>query len=355
MKSFDKINFLYLLSSLVLFTAIVLLVWFGYQYYFVNRANIDLALTTEAQNSEQTKCDYQRKLDGVCVDSADKINPKLVGVMIENHLDARPQSGLAGANVVYEAPVEANYTRFLAIFSADLDIKKVGPVRSARPYYLDWLSEYGALPYLHCGGSPDALSLIKKRNIFDLNEFYNGWYYWRADDRSAPHNVYTSSDLWSKAFDRDQGDWSGWKFNTSTNIEQILNENLTNIKQITISFLPPVYEAVWKYNSSTNQFDRYQMGSRHCDADGKCISTDNVIVMNVDKKVLDEIGRLQIITIGQGEATVFKDGIDYVGTWIKTGVESRTGFYDVNGEEIKLNPGKIWIELVPEDGSVKTE
>lgn len=373
MKKLDKIYFVYSLSALVLITALALLFWFGYDF-FSSKISSMAIVKSGGEGKQAEDCSYRRILDGVCVKTPSLVNPQLVVVMIENHFEARPQSGLAEASVVYEAPVEANYTRFLVIYPANAEVKKIGPVRSVRPYYLDWIAEYGTPMYMHCGGSPDALNLIKQRDIFDLNEFYRGWYYWRDESRAAPHNVYTSSELWNKALGVYANDsylndvYEGWSFVTST-----LNHSTTqppdHIKsgvgssggevvkwsggQITVSFLPPIYEAVWKYNSSTNQFDRYQMGSRHCDADGKCISADNVIVMNVDKKVLDEIGRLQVTTIGQGEAIVFKNGIDYLGTWNKSGTDSRTRFYDVNGEEIKLNPGRIWIEVVPQDGEVK--
>src|SRR5690606_23920743 len=128
-------------------------------------------------------------------------SPRTVGIMIENHYDARPLSGLADASVVYEAPVEGNYTRFLAVFPEDAEVQKIGPVRSARTYYLDWVSEYPDMLYMHVGGSPDALEKIKTHGIFDFNEFYRGWYYWRDSGRYAPHNVYTSSALFQKAMD----------------------------------------------------------------------------------------------------------------------------------------------------------
>ena len=110
----------------------------------------------------------------------------------------------------------------MAIFLANQIVEKIGPVRSARAYYLDYLGEYGTPLYMHVGGSPEALELIKARGVNDLNEFYNGVYYWRAENRSAPHNVYTSSELWNKVIANQEKDnveidkWIGWKFNTST-------------------------------------------------------------------------------------------------------------------------------------------
>lgn len=350
-SEFDQTQIIYLLGGIVLLVGIVLGIWFIYDY-FINEKR-DMALVNSQTEEQKNKvCKYQRILDGVCVETGSEVNPKIVAVMVENHSEARPQSGLSQASVVYEAPVEANYTRFLLIFPANASVSEVGPVRSARPYYLDWLSEYGDAQYMHVGGSQEALDRIKQFGLNDLNEFYRGWYYWRSDRRSAPHNVYTSSELWGKAllaYDDNYTDqnFSGWKFNTST------VANTETVNDIVISFLPPVYEAVWKYNTSTNQYVRYQMNQPHTDYDGIPIVADNVIVQKVTSQVLDSVGRLAIDTIGTGEVIVFQNGNMITGTWKKDGRESRTRFYDANNNEIKLNPGKIWIEVANERTGVR--
>ena len=105
-----------MLSAIVGFVAFVLLVWFAYGYFSENpRIRGILEIPKEGQDD----CEYRRLLDGVCVESEKETNPRLVAVMVENHIDARPQSGIAAASVVYEAPVEANYSRFMLIFGED--------------------------------------------------------------------------------------------------------------------------------------------------------------------------------------------------------------------------------------------
>jgi len=392
---FNKTRFIYLLALVVFLTGLVILFWF--RGNFLNVKKLMVLQTDTNITQEKIDCKFRRLLDGICVDSVEKVNPELVAVMIENHSEARPQSGLSEASVVYEAPVEANYTRFMLIFPADAKIDKVGPVRSARPYYLDWLQEYGGPMYMHVGGSPDALDKIKTGNIFDLNEFYNGKYYWRDNVRSAPHNVYTSSELWGKALEKEQGirnkeqnNLVWWKFATTSENEimklsarqasqprlpspgtggQVAGVagggNLSRserdpavtgeINEITVSFLSPVYEAVWKYNSSTNQYARYQMNKPHCDLSGACIVADTVIVQNVKTKVLDEVGRISMETVGKGEAEVFVNGGVIKGYWQKNSGTERTKFYDENNLEIKLNSGKIWIEVANQNSEVRYE
>lgn len=357
----DDVEIIYILAGIIFMAGLGLIVWFGYSY-FNNKIFVGTGLDLSVHQDEVEKnedCEFRRLLDGICVDSAVEKNPKLIAIMIENHTDARPQSGLVDASVVYEVPVEANYTRFLAIYPQDIEVDKVGPIRSARPYYLDWLSEYGDAMYMHVGGSPDALDLIKQYNIFDVNEMTKGWYFWRSTDRYAPHNVYTSSELWNSALEKYGDDYliqdyEAWKFFT---LAPEHPSTTAHASEIIVSFLPPVYEAMWKFNSSTGKYDRYQMEGVHRDQGGRKIKADTIIVQHVDYQVLDSIGRIAIDTIGEGEAEVFYDGLVFKGTWKKEDRFSRTRFYsasggDESGEEIKLKPGKIWIEVVNGRGDV---
>jgi len=350
-------EFVYALAGAVFLVGLFLIIFFGWQY--LGGRDFGTAIINLNKGDKKAKeenCNYRRTLDGVCVETQSEVNPKLVMIMIENHSDARPQSGLVDASVVYEAPVEANYTRFLAVYSAEDKVEKIGPVRSARPYYLDWVEEYGSPLYMHVGGSNEALALIVENNIFDINEMGRGWYFWRSEDRYAPHNTYTSNKLWGKAFEAygdDSGvsEFEGWKFN-STTLQQHNTSTLDLVDTITVSFLPPVYEAVWKYNTTTEQYERYQMGYPHLDQNGTMIVADTIIIQKVTTQVLDEIGRLGMDTIGSGEAIVFYNGLDHLGKWVKESKNTRTKFYDLSGEEMSLKPGKIWVEVVNQRGSL---
>ncbi|MFA6427113.1 MAG: DUF3048 domain-containing protein [Candidatus Magasanikbacteria bacterium] len=366
----DEVKYLYILAGIVCVVAIGLAGFFGYGV-FKNRvsgignegAGLDLPVQAGAENKA---CKFQRMLDGVCVDSQDKVNPKLVAVMIENHPDARPQSGLSQASIVYEAPVESNYTRFMAIYPVGAEgagrdlpvLSKVGPVRSARPYYLDWVSEHDNIMYMHCGGSPDALEVIDEYGIFDFNEFYKGGYFWRSQDRYAPHNVYTSSELWNKGWE-DYGEvgLGNQKLDVTSTVWKFEErEKCTTdcVSEFTVSFLPPTYEATWKFNSSTDKYERYQSGMPHADQDGTLITADNVVVIYVKTKVLDSIGRIDMETIGEGEAVVFRDGYQIPAQWYKGSKEEKLQLRDVDFHEMIYKPGKTWVEVVNQLGKVET-
>ncbi len=158
-------------------------------------------------------------LTGVFVEQAHS-NQQVFGIMIDEHVDARPQSGIDQAFLVMEAPVEAGIPRLLAFFSQDQKMEKIGPVRSARPYFVDWALELAAL-YTHVGGSNEALDKIKNGATFDLNQFWHDSQFWRVTDRDAPHNVYTSTDLLGSYVKQKQNAgrpaplYGVWKFKTT--------------------------------------------------------------------------------------------------------------------------------------------
>ncbi len=351
MNKKQQSKYVYSLAVVVFFVAFGLIAWLGYQ--FITQPVRDGSFVTDFfDGKSKIKCDFRKTLNGECVDNEDETVSNVVAIMVENHPDARPQSGLVDASVVYEAPVEANYSRFLLLFPKDAEVKKVGPVRSARPYYLDWVSEYNDPMYMHVGGSPEALEKIKQIDLFDLNEFYRGWYYWRSKDRYAPHNVYTSEDHWNKAWE-DYGEGRGttttesWAYNEMDACEDGCTED------ITVTFLGETYQANWKFNTSTLQYDRYQGGVRHVDKDLRPIVADTIIVQHVTSTVVDAIGRLHIQTQGAGPVQVFRDGHRADGTWMKIGREQKTKWLNSEGEEIPIKPGKIWIEVINARGEVE--
>jgi hypothetical protein len=276
--------------------------------------------------------------------------------MVENHVDARPQAGLHHARVVYEAPVEGNITRFLALYAAEDDVAKIGPVRSARPYYLDWLAEYGEALYLHVGGSPEALERIENEGVFNLNEFYyGGTYFWRSSDRYAPHNTYTASNLWQTALERswdgDAGEMDSWNFEYL----EPCSEDEACVSSITTSYAPPAYAPTWVYDPDTMMYERHEGGYVHRDQDGNAIMVDTLIVQRVDVQVIDAVGRKQIDTVGEGEVMVYQRGHAIPGTWKKDTRTGRTEWQCEDGSPLPLAPGKIWVAVLGQDGTLQSE
>jgi len=289
---------------------------------------------------------YDSSLDGLAVSSSDRMYPIVVGIMIDNHPFARPQSGLMAAKIIYEAPAEGGITRYFAIFDSEQNIEKIGPVRSARPYFIDWLKEYGGL-YMHCGGSPEALAILKKGDIFGLNEMTNGSYYWRDPKRTAPHNLYTNSEKWSKALESNSNDKktfdNAWKFG------EISSSSLELVKNISIEYSLD-YVVDWRYDENQKKYDRYINHVILREGEDSLVA-DNIVIQYVKSQVVDDYGRKEITTSGQGDLRLLRDGIMVRGIWKKE--NDRTRFYDVAGQELNLKPGKIWIQIVPKEINTK--
>ncbi len=291
-----------------------------------------------------------RKIDGVMA-IVDKSNVFPVAIMIENLVSARPQAGLGDANVVYEALAEGGITRFMAIFASGADIKKIGPVRSARPYYLDWAKEYGAL-YVHIGGSPQAIADIKAKGVFDLNQFYHSPNFYRDSARPAPHNLYTTTRLLAFALRdlkaSDTGSYDSWTFKDPENTASLP----TDQKTIEIDFSSFSYKVDYTFDREKNIYLRNQAGAPHLDADGKQITARNVIVQYTKTSLADSTGRLTMVTTGEGRALFFRDGSVIQGSWKKDQSGSRTRYVDASGNDIQLNRGTTWVEIVPDDRQV---
>lgn len=293
----------------------------------------------------------RRLIDGVAI-PADAPEPgRYFAATIDNLSVARPQAGLTKASLVYEAPVEGGITRFLAIFPEGENVARIGPVRSARPYFLDWAAEFDAL-FAHVGGSPEALEKLRDYDMRDLNEFFAGAYFWRDSSRSAPHNAYTSLEKLMKADasrfpDRKAPELAGWRFkDDAPEAERPADARLS------ISYGDPKMDVVWTYDAKDNAYRRSQ-GGRTKDADGAAILAKNIVVQYTKVSVIDEVGRRKIATVGEGEALIAVDGIAVHGTWRKDERTSRTRFYDASGNQIRFNAGQTWVEVVPIDAKVE--
>jgi len=295
-----------------------------------------------------------RAIDGVMVPE-NKANLFPLTIMIENYKDVRPQYSLGKANLVYEALAEGGITRFLAVYATDEQFSTIGPVRSARHYFVDLAEEYHGL-FVHIGGSPEALGILSYQDyLTDLNQFGYSQYYWRDEEKEAPHNLFTSSELLAYAI-RDlelntNVQYTAWQFKDEAKKAERPQEE----KYVKINYSTEDYFVEWKYNKENNVYLRYNGGVEHKDAlTDKQIEAKNIIVQYAATELMDEnTGRLDIITQGEGKAIMFMDGAYIEGTWKKTNRGDRTKFYDGDDKEISFNPGATWIEIVQDDTGIE--
>jgi len=299
---------------------------------------------------------YVSPLDGEPVSSSAETAVQVVGVMIDNHRDARPQSGVSYAKIVYEVLVEGGITRYFAIFDNTQSVTEVGPVRSARLYFLDWLQEYGNAMYMHSGGSPQALAAIKPRKIFDANEFFFGAYFWRGTYHLPPHNLYTSSDKWQKITEKYGTTTSLFTADQSWKFASELGDSLSNTSTVAIRY-NSFYNVTWTYDPGSLLYERVVNNRLEKNKDADQITARNLIIQFtvVGDISGDDKGRQEIKTVGSGEAIVLRKGEAVRGVWKKDGIKNRTRFYTSEGDEIVLAPGNTWVEVVPADTDVEVK
>ena len=323
-------------------------------------------------------------------------------VMIENHSDARPQSGLQGADIVYEAVAEGGITRFMGVFYcgvvAESEANKydLGPVRSARTYFLDLASEYSDYPlYNHVGGAncsaastggpcttnkkAQAIEQIasygwnNKGTWGDLSQFSLSYKVCRrepertGDVKATEHTMYCSSkELYNVAADRGltnktEVNNTSWDKNYRSWLFKQDDKASTSPTTSTIGFDfwsgYKDYSVSWKYDSANNNYVRYNGAKEHIDFNTqKTITAKNIIVQFAkETRSVDEHLHNLYEVIGSGNGVLIQNGIKTEITWSKTNRISRTVFKDKSGKEVNFIPGNIWVEILPLNTAVSYE
>lgn len=286
---------------------------------------------------------YYSPLTGEKVPDDASTKQAVTGVMIENSPDARPQSGLKQAGVVYEAIAEGGITRFLALFQQGKP-QLVGPVRSVRMYYVDWVAPFQA-SIAHIGGSAAALAEVRNGSYRDLDQFFNAATYWRATDRYAPHNVYTSFaklDALNTKKGYATSTFTAWPRQDGAPAKA------PNASTINITISSALFNSRYQYDPASNTYLRFEGGAAHMDREGGQLTPSVAIVLEVTESTVMQDGyREQITTTGSGKAHIFQNGTAIDATWSKADRGSQIKFTDANGKEIPLNRGQTWITAVP--------
>lgn len=269
----------------------------------------------------------------------------VTAIMIENSLDARPQSGLHEAGVVFEAIAEGGITRFMALFQ-ETQPQYIGPVRSLRPYYLDFSTPFQA-SVAHVGGSPEALAQVRSAGQRDIDQFFNAGAYWRSSARAAPHNMYTSFqrlDQLNSSKGYVSSEFSPW-------LRKEDSKSATpNVNKIDIRISSTLYNVHYDYDAATNSYLRSEGGRPHLstasaeDGAGQQLKPKAVVVLVMPYSLN---GKYSVYgTAGSGQMFVFQDGVGALGTWHKADRGSQFVFKDSAGSPLALNAGQTWVTLV---------
>lgn len=289
---------------------------------------------------------YYSPLTGEEVKDEAATKQAVTAIMIENSPDARPQSGVKQAGITYEAVAEGGITRFLTLHQQDKP-QMIGPVRSLRMYYVDWLAPYNA-SVAHIGGSAASLAEIRNGKYRDIDQFFNAGYYWRASDRYAPHNVYTSFEKLD-ALNAAKG-YTESVFKGFSRVDGKPSKT-PNATKVTINISGPAYNTAYTYDSATNKYNRFLAGEPHMDREDGHITPSVVIALKVDMVHIMEDGyRESITTTGNGTAIIFQNGTATEAVWHKSDRAAPLTLTDATGKEIPLIRGQTWISAVPNQG-----
>ena len=285
-------------------------------------------------------------------------NDRPIAVMIDNHEGAWPQVGLNSAYSVYEIIVEGGETRLMALFKG-VDLEEIGPVRSARHYFLDYALENDAI-YVHYGWSPKAqsdISSLKVNNINGISESTES--FWRTKKKSAPHNVLTSTKAILEIA-------KSKKYDTTSDKKSVLNytfdevnlEDGIDANNVTIPY-SDLHTVNYKYDAETKRYTRYARGQKQTDMETKeAITTKNIIITfekNSPLKDTENKDRQDLADVGTNDGYYITNGKAIKIKCIKNSRTSQTIYKDLQGNEIKVNDGNTFFNICPIDSNVTFE
>ena len=285
-------------------------------------------------------------------------NDRPFAVMIDNHSDAWPQAGLNQAYMVYEIIVEGGETRLMALFKG-VDLDKIGPVRSARHYFIDYAMENDAI-YVHFGQSPQAQSDINTYSIDDINGIAeDGTTFWRVKDKYAPHNAVTSTEkLLESAKSKN--------YRTTSTEESVLNYVVDEVNleeglaadTITIPH-SDLQTVTYEYDKENKVYVRYARGEEQTDWDtDEPVTTKNIIITFCNNYTLSDSenkGRQGLRNIGTFDGYYITNGRAIKIQCIKNARDEKTIYQDMNGKEIQVNDGNTFVNICPTNADVEIE
>lgn len=290
-----------------------------------------------------------------------------IAIMIDNHKKAMPHAGLSKAYIVYEIIVEGGESRLMALFKGQ-NVDKIGPVRSARHYFIDFALENDAI-YTHYGWSPQAESDIKSMKINNINGISEKTSdFWRVRDKSAPHNVLTST---NKIYEiaKNKG------YRTTSDVSSVLNYTVdeinldetygvsveneeSNEKVKTANEIKIPYSktniASWTYNEETKRYNRYSKGIKETEwFEQTDVTAKNIIIKFIKNSSIDSNDRQTMNTTGTHNGYYITNGKAIPILCSKSSRTSQTVYKDTNGNEIKVNDGNTFIQVCPEGANVE--
>jgi hypothetical protein len=298
----------------------------------------------------------ENSLTGLMIDEK-TANRRPIAVVINNLHKALPQSGIAQSDIIYEVLAEGDITRLVAVFR-DFSSAKIGPVRSARDYFLNFAFDNGAV-FIHHGGSPGAYSLISRSGVDDIDGMFASDVFWRDGARSSvpgmyEHSSYTDAEkltagVESRAYDEPPSIAPAFNFADPPNAAGLASS-------VTVTYSKG-YVRRFEYDGENGLYRVFQGDDPHIDEEtGEQLAVANVIVQFADMYVIqgDAAGRREVRLTGEGKGFLFTNGGTAPLTWSKERLGAPTEWFGENGEKLIVSRGKTWINVYDGDIVVET-
>lgn len=306
----------------------------------------------EKNGAAEVQGENMYPLTGLYTD--DPVDNRIIGVMVNNHPEARPQSGLVDADIVFEILAESNITRFLALFQSEIP-EVIGPVRSAREYYFELANNYDAL-YVYHGAAGFIDDMIVNQGIPFLNGAVydnDGYLFKRESFRKAPHNSYLQGDaIYEVAEDKGYttaAEYEALPFLEEAEIEAIDGEAAEHVEIVYSN--QPMWVVEYDYDEETGKYKRSSDGEPSVDLDSEeAITADNVFIVETHHEVIDNQGRRSVDIESGGNAYLLQKGKVQQVEWAN---ENGKIIPVKDGQAIGFVPGNTWINVVPTSPSME--
>ena len=282
----------------------------------------------------------------------EKSNDRPIAFMIDNNIGEAKHAGLQDSYLNYEIIVEGGLTRIMAIYK-DKDVKLIGPIRSARHYFLDYAVESDAI-YSHFGYSPQTKTDLKELNVDNIDGMTDSEPYRRDEKSKSPHNVFTNISYISSYLSKKNysDETSNWKLLNISADEVSIKGSDNSATNISMTYSKNEYRS-YSYDESNKYYLRSQNGSPHLDRlSGNQLHYKNIIIMKVENSTIDSYGRQTLNTTGSGSGYLITNGYYKKINWSKQTRISKTNYTYEDGSEIKINDGNTFIQIVPIDSEI---
>ena len=328
---------------------IAAIITFSFLFASCQKENVPATISDDVQIEQQEVVDPVQKEIDLFFEKYVESDERPIAIMVDNdNKDARPHAGLDEAYLIYEMIIEGGSTRFMAVYK-NADTEKIGPIRSSRHYFLDYVMENDAI-YTHFGWSPKAMQDISQFKINKINGVLGSDedIFWREKKYKGDwHSAYTSiENILEMAQTKKYKSVTEHKnsIEYSDTYIDINPENIASEINMKYSYK---YTTGYSYNAEKGTYEKSIDNEPHIMQNGNVLEVKNIIVQFIaDTALGDNSDRRNIDTTGSGKGYYFTNGAYEEIIWSKDARNKNTVYKKADGTQLLLNPGKTIINII---------